>query len=102
MNPAAERKMLQHVLERMDKPVQPVFSSRWFRPVVWCIFVVLVAVIYVIGEHVAHWLAAFGFTLLGMGYMHAYFKAAAAQGWPVLTRYFNRERIEARLAELET
>jgi hypothetical protein len=94
--------MLRNILDRMDNPVQPVFSSRWFMPATWCIFVVLVAAVYVIGEHVSHWLAAFGFILLGTGYMHAYFKAAAARGWPVLTRYFNRDRIESRLAELES
>src|SRR5690606_14796867 len=101
MNPAVERKMLRRVLDRMDRPVQPVLSSRWFMPAVWILFVALVAAFYVVGELVAHWVAALGFVLLGTGYMHAYVKSAAARSWPILVKYFNRERIEARLAELE-
>ena len=102
MNRSAEAKMLRIVLRRIDNPIQPLLSSRWFMPAVWIAFVVLVALFCVVGETVGVWAAAFGFIFLGMGYMHAYFKASGARGWPLLTPHFNRESIEARLRELES
>ena len=71
-------------------------------PAVWAAFVLLVAVFCVVGETFGIWAAAFGFVLLGMGYMHAWFKASAARGWPILAPHFNRNSIEARLHELES
>jgi hypothetical protein len=102
MNRSTEAKMLRSVLKRIDSPPQRFLSSRWLMPSVWLAFVILVAVFCVVGQTFGIWVAAFGFIFLGMGYMHIWFKASAARGWPLLARHFNRESIEARLRELES
>lgn len=102
MKPVAEKRLLREVLRLIDRPVQPVWSARWFMPLAWVVFVLLAAIFYALGELVAHWLSAIGFLLLGMGYMYAYLKVAAAHAWPVLGPYVQRERIEGRLRELES
>jgi hypothetical protein len=102
MKPAAERRILREVLRQIHGAPHPVWPARWFLPVAWVAFVVLVATFYALGELVAHWLGAFGFVLLGMAYMFANLKAAAANAWPVLGQYVQRERIESRLRELES
>ena len=102
MNRSTEAKMLRSVLRRIDSPTQRFLSSRWLMPSVWVAFVILVAVFCVVGQTFGIWVAAFGFIFLGMGYMHIWFKASAARGWPLLAPHFNRESIEARLRELES
>jgi hypothetical protein len=102
MKPVAEKRLLREVLRLIDRPVQPVWSARWFIPLAWVVFVLLTAIFYALGELVAHWLSAFGFVLLGMAYMFANLKAAATRAWPVLGQYVQRERIESRLRELES
>jgi hypothetical protein len=102
MKVAAERKMLREVLRLVDRPEHPVFSAWWFMPVGWVVFVLLSGIVYALGEHVAHWISALGFLLLGMGYMFAYLRAAAGRAWRVLGQYVQRERIEGRLRELDS
>lgn len=102
MKPVAERRLLREVLRLIDRPVHPVWSARWFMPLAWVIFVLLVAIFYTLGELVAHWLSAFGFVLLGMAYMFANLKAAATRAWPVFGQYVQRQRIESRRRELES
>ncbi len=100
MNPVAERKMLREMLRRIDSPVQPVLSSRWFMPLVWLVFVALVAATFVLGALLAPKVGSLVFVLLGMAYMYACLRASAANAWPALVPHLDRERIESRLREL--
>ena len=101
MSPAAERQMLRSVLRRIDNPNRPVLASRWFMPVVWVAFVLAVVLLLAFAVFIGPWLSAACFILLGVAYMHALFKSAAAKSWPSLAPYFDRASIEERLKELE-
>ena len=100
MSPTREKRFLRTTLRRIDDGPLSFFASRWAEPIIWVGMVLCTLLgLALVPAHSRYGAAAL-FVLLGFLYASLTFMVAAAKGWPILTRFIDRQAIVDRLREL--
>jgi hypothetical protein len=99
-----EQKLLRVLLRRMDSEPSAFFHGNLFLMVLWVPLALFFAVAFHLSRvHQLHpvFLCIVS-AIVGMLMYWVFLRRASQRSWPLFKQYLDRQRIEARLHELET
>ena len=101
--PNLERQVLRGVLKAIDERPEASRKLHWLLDLaIWVVVAVALFFLFQIFGSSGWFQTLFPFVTFGFGmfFMHVYLKAQRVVQWPLIGKYVDRQKIEARINEL--